>query len=182
MFARGWAGEILQSGDGGRAPEHAASCFLRDGARQMGVRASLEASIKLLCHAQAGGCVTAGAFLGALTVLHASPARRELWAVCASQPSDAAMAQSAAAHGGRLLICVPALACACSEADSASPCNFGSVILEGSCLMGCLCAAAQSAAHAMVLAMPMSTSHMVLKWLRQKAAQKQCSKHACIMR
>lgn len=74
-------------------------------------------SISFPCHAQASGCVTAGAFLGALTVLHASPTRRELWAVCASQPSDAAVAQSAAAHGGRLLICAPAPACACSEAD-----------------------------------------------------------------
>ena len=63
---------------------------------------------KLPCRAQASGCVVAGEFLGALTVLHASPARRELRAVCASQPRDAAVARSAAAHGGRLLICAPA--------------------------------------------------------------------------
>ncbi|KAK9822234.1 hypothetical protein WJX81_003153 [Elliptochloris bilobata] len=54
--------------------------------------------------AQDGGCVVAGEFLGALTVLHASPARRTLQAVCASQPSDAGVARTAAAQPGRMLI------------------------------------------------------------------------------
>ena len=99
-------------------------------------------------HVQDVARVVAGVFLGGLTVLHASPARRELVQQC-----DASMGQRVAAHTGPLLICAPAPDTGLIRGviSSASPQNKGEIstaAASSSCMSVCAWSAGQMGADA----------------------------------